>query len=123
MTAWSRGTNLGADAFADRFFGRAATDPVVETLHSAALDVSLAGSHAELRKAAEKVADVMQAVGLDHWPRFLADAQARAGDVAATRLDAAAPVPFADDKGQAMLNYKGGAMMRPAGMAPHFFVS
>jgi hypothetical protein len=42
----------------------------------------LATSHAELREAAEKVASAMQAVGLDRWPRFLADAQERARDPA-----------------------------------------
>ena len=33
---------------------------------------------ADLREAAEKVANAMQAIGLDRWPRFLADAQVRA---------------------------------------------
>jgi hypothetical protein len=36
---------------------------------------------------------------------------------------AIAPVPFVDDKGQAILDDKGKQMMRPAGLDPHFFVS
>jgi hypothetical protein len=82
MTAWAGGTGLSASAFAERFFGRTADDPVARTLHGAALDVGLATSHAELREAAEKVASAMQAIGLDRWPRFLADAQDRARDPA-----------------------------------------
>jgi hypothetical protein len=48
----------------------------------AALDVRFATSQAELREAAEKIASAMQAIGLDRWPRFLADAQDRARDPA-----------------------------------------
>ena len=63
-------------------FGREADDPVVEKLCSAALGIGLATGHAELREAAEKLAEVMQTIGLDRWPRFLADAQERARDPA-----------------------------------------
>jgi hypothetical protein len=82
MTAWSNGTRLSKSEFADRFFGRTADDPVVRRLHDATLNVGLATSHADLREAAEKVANAMQTVGLDRWPRFLADAQQRARDPA-----------------------------------------
>jgi hypothetical protein len=82
MTAWVGGTRLSRAEFADRFFGRAARDPVVEKLHDAVLDVASATSHAELRQASEKVANAMQAVGLNGWPRFLADAVERARDPA-----------------------------------------
>jgi hypothetical protein len=80
MTAWSRGTKLSTVEFAERFFGRAADDPIVETLHSAALDVGIAQSLGELHEAADKLAAAMQAIGVDRWPRFLADAQERASD-------------------------------------------
>jgi len=82
MTAWSRGTKLGVDEFAERFFGRTADDPAVKQLHRAALSVGLARSHAELREASDQLADAMQAIGLDRWPQFLADAQERARDPA-----------------------------------------
>lgn len=82
MSAWSRGTKLGVDEFTERFFGRAADDSAVEQLHRAALGVGLAQSHAELREASDQLADAMQAIGLDRWPRFLADAQERARDPA-----------------------------------------
>jgi putative RNase toxin 50 of polymorphic toxin system len=78
MTALSSGARLSNAEFADRFFGRTADDPIVEKLHDAAVDVGSATSHAKLREAAEKVANAMQAIGLDRWPRFLADAQDRA---------------------------------------------
>jgi hypothetical protein len=65
MTAWIGGTRLSNAEFADRFFGRAADDPIAEKIHDAALDVGLAISHAELREAAEKVADAMKTIGLD----------------------------------------------------------
>ena len=82
MTAWSSGTTLSNAEFADRFFGRAADDPVVAKLHDAARDVGSATSHAELREGSEKVANAMQVVGLDSWPRFIADAGRRARDPA-----------------------------------------
>jgi hypothetical protein len=99
MTAWIGGTRLSNAEFADRFFGRAADDPVAEKLHDAALDVGLATNHAELRDAAEKVADAMKAVGLDSWTRFLADAQDRARDaetVAAVEKSRRPPDPAKD---------------------------
>ena len=65
----------------------------------------------------------MQTIGLDHWLRFLADAQARAGDFVASGPAAVAPVPFTDDMGQVMVNYRGETIRRPAGMDPHVFVS
>jgi hypothetical protein len=78
MTAWSSGARLSNVEFADRFFGRTADDPIVEKLHDEAVDVGSATSHAKLRDAAEKIANAMQAIGLDRWPRFLADARDRA---------------------------------------------
>jgi putative AbiEii toxin of type IV toxin-antitoxin system len=59
----------------------------------------LATSHAELRQAAEKVASAIQAVGLDRWPRFLADAQDRArkpSTVAALERSKQPPDPSRD---------------------------
>ena len=71
---------LGQAEFAERFFGRAADDPVVGKLRDAARAVASASSHAELRGAAEKIGEAMQIVGLDRWPRVMADAEARARD-------------------------------------------
>jgi hypothetical protein len=77
-----RGIRLDQASFADRFFGRSADDPVVQKLHSAALEVGLATNQAEMGKAAEELADAIKAIGLDGWPRFVADAQIRARDPA-----------------------------------------
>jgi hypothetical protein len=82
MAAWVRGAKLDQADFAERFFGRAADDPVVRNLRSAAIGASTATSHAEIREAAGKLAEAMQAVGLYQWPRFVADAQTRARDPA-----------------------------------------
>ncbi len=78
MSAWMRGTRLDQATFADRFFGRSADDHVVRILHSAALDAATATSQADIREAAGKLAEAMQAVGLYQWPSFVADAEERA---------------------------------------------
>lgn len=81
-TAWIRGTRLNQAAFAARFFGREADGPVVRNLHAAALGAATATSHADIRDAAGKLADAIKIVGIDRWPRFVADASERARDPA-----------------------------------------
>ena len=128
MTAWSRGAGLGKAEWAERMLGRDAGDRVAGMLHVAALGAASGSSHAEGRQASEALAGAMQVVGLDHWPRFVADAQAqasiqdKAGDDFAAGPGGLAPVPFVDDTGHVVLNNKGLPIMRPAGMDPHFFV-
>lgn len=82
MTAWIKGARLGEAAFAGRFFWRQADDPVAQNLHSVAVGAAKATSHADLRDASIKLADAMQIVGIDRWPRFVADASERARDPA-----------------------------------------
>ena len=60
MTAWMRGTALNQAAFAGRFFGRGADDPVVRDLHDAALRTATATTHDDLREAAGKLAEAME---------------------------------------------------------------
>lgn len=92
MTAWSRGGRLDAAQFAERFFGRGADDAVVAQLRAATREVAAATSHEALRGAGERIAGAMQTVGLDRWPGFLADAQARAHDPAtAAAVEASQP--------------------------------
>jgi hypothetical protein len=62
--------------------GREAEDPVVRSLHSAALGAATATNYEELRDAAGKLADAIKAVGVDQWPRFVADASERVRDPA-----------------------------------------
>jgi len=108
MTAWAHGAQLATATFAERFFGRGADDPVVQKLHSAVLAVGLATSQAEMRQAAGWIADAMQTVGLNNWPRFVADALAHVGHYVMCGPVPAAPVPpmdatpvlFRDDNGQ-----------------------
>lgn len=80
MTAWLNGTRLDQAAFASRFFGRDADDPIVRNLHSAALGAATATSQDDIRDAAVNVADAIKSVGVDQWPRFVADASERARD-------------------------------------------
>lgn len=121
---WSRGARLGKAEWAERMLGRDSGDRVAGMLRVAALGAASGSSHAEGRQASEALAGAMQVVGLDHWPRFVADAQARAsiqakaGDDFAARPGGLTPVPFVDDMGQVVLNQKGMPMMRPAGMDP-----
>ena len=82
IAAWIRGARLDRDTFANLFFGREANDPVVRSLHSAALDAATATSHEDLRDAAGKLADAIKAVGVDQWPRFVAEVSERARDPA-----------------------------------------
>jgi hypothetical protein len=78
MMRWIHCAEMEAERFAALFFGRAAGDPKVTLLHGAALDVSSAGDHRKLSEAAEKLATALQAIGLDCWPRFLAELSDRA---------------------------------------------
>ena len=82
MTAWLRSTKLDQATFASRLFGRSADASIVRSLHSVALGAATATSHDDLREAAGKVAEAMKAVGIQQWPRFVADAQERARDPA-----------------------------------------
>ena len=97
MAAWCRGLGLGKAAWAERMLGRDAADPVAGMLHKAALAVA-SGERDGVRQAAESLAAAMQVVGLDRWPRFVADAQARASANARLRLPAlgkqARPGPY-----------------------------
>lgn len=80
LIAWIRGARLEPDVFASRFLGRAGNDPVARDLHSAAGLAATATSHADRAEAAYKLADAIKGVGVDGWPRFVADASERARD-------------------------------------------
>ena len=82
MAAWIKAAHLDQRTFAGRLFGRAADDPVARTLHEAALAAAAATSQGGIRDAAGKLAGAIQAVGLDRWPGFVADAAERARDPA-----------------------------------------
>jgi hypothetical protein len=78
MTAWARGAGTNMASFADRFFGRSADDPIVGKLWAATTMADRARSHADLRVAATDLAGAQKLVGLDRWPRFVAEATERA---------------------------------------------
>jgi hypothetical protein len=75
-----RGNRMSQATFAERFFGRSADDPVAQALRSAADRANAATTPADMAQAAAKLAEAMKKVGLDRWPRFLADARARSRD-------------------------------------------
>jgi len=74
LVAWAKGRRLNDDAFARVFFDRTADNPVEVKLRKDAL----ATAAGDIRGAAANVAEVIQHLGLDNWPRFLADAEIRA---------------------------------------------
>ena len=78
LAIWLRDAQLDSATFADRFFDRSADDPIAANLHGAVIDAILAPGRTEMRGATEKLADAIKAIGLDRWPRFVAEAQARA---------------------------------------------
>jgi hypothetical protein len=78
MRAWVSGLRLDPADFAARFFNRAPGSPAVEHLRQAAQIVAGATTNGAMRDATDQLAAGMQAVGLDHWSRFLKDAQDRA---------------------------------------------
>ena len=75
MRGWVRGLLLDRAAFASRYFGRGASDPVVNHLWQAAKFAAVARDEAELRAGTGHLAAAMQAVGLDRWRRFMNNAQ------------------------------------------------
>ena len=81
MTAWTRAAGTDMASFAERFFGRAADDPIAGKLWAAATMAERARSHAELGVAATDLDDAQQLVGLDRWLWFVADAEQRAGNI------------------------------------------
>jgi hypothetical protein len=78
MGAWVGGLRLDRADFAARFFNRTPDSPAVEHLRQAAQIVAGATTNGAMRDATDQLAADMQAVGLDHWSRFLKDAQDRA---------------------------------------------
>ncbi|HYZ24455.1 MAG TPA: hypothetical protein VE690_20070, partial [Rhodopila sp.] len=74
-------------------------------------------------EAAERVADAIQNVGVDRWPRFLANLERHVDPAEAMDPQGTEPVPFVDDEGRQQFNWTGKPIMRPAGMDPHFFAS
>ena len=74
LTAWVVGARLSSDAFAGRFFGRAANDPAARALHGEAHLIASDGTPGTLREAAERVADAIQTGvwigGRGSWPTW-----------------------------------------------------
>ena len=82
IAAWIMGTAMDPATFASRFFGRGPDDPVARSLYAAAFGAATATSHDDNRAAGINVADAIKAVGVDQWPRFVADAAERSRDPA-----------------------------------------
>lgn len=63
VEAWMRGNRMNQAAFADRFFGRSADDPVVLALRKATDLANVATSPADMAQASDNLADAMTRVG------------------------------------------------------------
>lgn len=81
MRQWVDGGILHHRRSAEHFLGRDADDPIVTRLRAAIGTAPDATRHDELRVAASAMAEARLIVGLDRWPRFLADAETRANDL------------------------------------------
>jgi hypothetical protein len=81
VSAWVGSLHLPPAEFAARFFGRDATSPIVEYLREVAMRVASARNYADIRAATDALGAGMLAVGLDRWPRELAELAARADAV------------------------------------------
>lgn len=79
LTAWSGGSGLSRDAFRQRFLDPYTGDETVDLLRSAARGAAEARTHEELAAAGADLTSAMQRIGLNTWPRYLADAADRAG--------------------------------------------
>ncbi len=82
MAAWIYGRKMDAVSFAHHFFGFHADARVVGFLRAAVSETVAAETRPQLAAASEHLADAIKVVGVDGWPRFVADAQARAHDKA-----------------------------------------
>jgi rare lipoprotein A len=78
MTAWDGASGLSRDTFRELFLDPHTSDRTVDLLRKAAKVASQAHSHEELRAAGAALSEAMQSIGLDRWPRYLADAADRA---------------------------------------------
>jgi hypothetical protein len=87
MAAWNAGARLSPAEFAQRYFARGPDDPAVQHLRAATIGAAEARSHADLRDAAEALGAAVQTIGVDSWPRFIADAEARTRGIASSAND------------------------------------
>lgn len=78
VAAWYGASALSRDAFRDRLLDPYTSDKTMDRLRSAARDIVEARTEEELTRAGENLAAAVQQIGLDRWPRYLADADRRA---------------------------------------------
>ena len=78
MHAWAGASGLSPHRFAETMLGTRADSPGAKDVQASAAAVATATRQREMWNASDHLAAGMQAVGLDHWPRFVAAAAARA---------------------------------------------
>ena len=78
MTAWNKAAALSRDAFRQMFLDPDTSDATVDLLRNAASGAALASTTGDLRVAGAALTGAMQRIGLNRWPRYLADAAVRA---------------------------------------------
>ena len=78
VAAWYGASRLSRDAFRERLLDLYTSDETVDRLRSAARGIVEARTHAELGAAGVDLAAAVQTLGVERWPRYLADADRRA---------------------------------------------
>jgi len=79
MAAWTDARSLDTPAFRVRFLDPWVSDAAVGKLRAATEGARTAATHADLAMASADLAEAMQSIGFDNWPRFLRRVAARAG--------------------------------------------
>lgn len=78
IAAWYGASGLSRDTFRERLLDPYSSDETVDRLRSAARGIVEARTHEELGAAGADLAAAVQAVGIERWSRYLADADRRA---------------------------------------------
>ncbi len=78
VAAWYGARSLGRDAFREQLLDAYTSDETVNLLRSAVRSIVDARTHNELGTAGAELASAVKKVGVERWPRYLADAERRA---------------------------------------------
>lgn len=77
LVAWAKSATSGRDDFRDRFLPPTASDRLAEHLRKVAGNVSGTGTEDKSRESITNLSMAVSIVGIDRFPRFIAEAHAR----------------------------------------------
>ena len=75
---WAGAAGLSRDEFRERLLDPGTGDATVDRLRRAARGMVAARGHEALAEAGKDLSDAARQIGLERWPRFVADAETRA---------------------------------------------